>query len=124
MSCGKVCYRDMLVERLAGRLRECGVGRAGGLLRVEVDVGGVGVLEWLGAQRRGRGFYWANRQGDFAAAGVGAADVVGDEVGLDVRGALGAIERRCGASCGEVRYYGGIAFDAEHDAGVWGAYGR
>jgi menaquinone-specific isochorismate synthase len=115
---GNLCYKDILIDRLVAKLRQAGELRAyeaSSLLRLEIDVDGLVLFDWLAAQKAAVKVHWANRRGDFEAAGIGAADVLTDDTCDAVSDVLAEIDRRVAAADGAVRYYGGIAFDPEHD---------
>ena len=94
---GDLCYKDILTDRLLAGLRQAARSRtsqAPSLLRLEVDVEGLAPADWLAARRRPVKTYWANRDGDFEAAGAGLADVLTDQTGLSPADALTEIRRR------------------------------
>ena len=124
---GDLCYKDILTDRLLAGLRQAARSRtsqAPSLLRLEVDVEGLAPADWLAARRRPVKTYWANRDGDFEAAGAGLADVLTDQTGLSPADALTEIRRRIAAADGPVRYYGGICFDPDDPRDPWPEFGR
>ncbi len=77
-----LCCREMLTERLIGRLRDslaASSGDVAGLWRLELEIDNISLLDWLAVQDSGVKMYWADREGSFAAAGVGVADIVTDD---------------------------------------------
>ncbi|MBE0537743.1 MAG: isochorismate synthase [Phycisphaerae bacterium] len=119
MKPGNPCCKDILSDRLIATLRQAAKSwtcAAPPLLRVAVDVDGLVPADWLAAQNADVKVYWANRRGDFEAAGSGAADVLMDDGCQTVSEVLAEIDRRVAVADGRVRYYGGIAFDCEEEA--------
>jgi len=124
----RLCCRDVLTGRLIGRLRECPAASnddAGGLLRLEVEADDISLLDWLAAQNSAIRMYWADRAGSFVAAGVGAAEIVADGSHGCLADALAYIDDTVAAANGDIRYYGGIAFDCDNARGeYWRGFGR
>ena len=83
------------------------------VVRIEIPIAPIDPLWWLQAQPSPIKTYWADREGSFVMAGVGAAHVVSGNDRFPPYGAL--FQRlRAGLSCAHpnLRYYGGICFDA------------
>ncbi len=123
-----LCCRDVLTGRLIGRLRDslpASSGDVAGLRRLEVEIDDLSLLDWLAAQESGVKMYWSDREGSFAAAGAGAADIVADDSHRCLADALVSIDGSIAAANGRIRYYGGIAFDPDNACGeYWPRYGR
>jgi len=116
------CFRD--IPRLVAQAFAIA---AGAVVRIEVPVPPLDPLKWLHAQRAAVKTYWADRDGGFTMAGVGAAHTVSGDECVPPYGAL--FERlRAGLSCAHpnLRYYGGLRFDAGRGADPcwarWGTY--
>ena len=82
-----------LLERLRERL-----GRRddppGTLVRVDIRVGALDLLNWLHAQSGQTHYYWSSRDGDFEMAGIGEADVLAPDARVDLPGLFTRMRRR------------------------------
>lgn len=105
-----VAATQVLAARVAQALT-AGHVPAGQLLRVEVPVEGLEPLSWLRIQRDCTHYYWRDRDGVFAMAGVGEADVLKP---TETDEPTETIFRRMRARLSEcypsLRYYGGFRF--------------
>lgn len=114
-------------ERL-GRALEAHFGsrdRRPGLTRVAVAAPETDLPRWLAANAGLPRFYWSERGGRFEMAGVGEADVVAAAPSTRSRDPLAAIEERLPPGAGDLRYFGGQAFDARSGADPdWTPFGR
>ena len=123
-----LCCRDVLAGRLIGRLRDslaASNGDVAGLWRLELEIDDISLLDWLAAQDSGVKMYWSDREGSFAVAGAGTADIVTDDSHGCLADALASIDGSIAAANTPVRYYGGIAFDPDNACGeYWPRYGR
>ncbi|HEY5997952.1 MAG TPA: isochorismate synthase [bacterium] len=100
-------------------------GRRRGLQRVAVAAPEVDLPRWLAANPGLPRCYWSERGGRFELAGVGVADSVVAAAGTRDPDPLAAIEDRLDPDAGEVRYFGGQAFDGRAAADAdWAAFGR
>jgi len=101
---------QVLAARVAQALTACSTP-PGQILRVEVPVEGLVPLEWLRVQRDFTQYYWRDRDGAFAMAGVGEADIL---LPADAYEPTEAVFRRMRARLSDaypsLRYYGGYRF--------------
>ena len=97
------------------------------VVRIEIPIPPIDPLAWLQAQQASVKTYWADRDGSFTMAGVGAADTVSGKDRLPPYASLFR-RLRAGLSCARpnLRYYGGMRFDPRRMADSrwtrWGAY--
>lgn len=83
----------------------------GALQRVEVPIAGVAALPWLCAQRGLTQYYWRDREGAFAMAGVGEADVLMPPDRTEpLTEVLAKMRARLMGDHPALRYYGGFRF--------------
>ncbi len=80
------------------------------IIRAEVQVEGLNVVRWLCAQNPSSRGYWSNREDNFELAGVGRADVITGDSGLDYRQLMKVMHERIDAARGNARYFGGMRF--------------
>jgi len=120
--------RDTLADRVRAAVREHpGAGRR--IRRVAVPVASDAVaLDWLRAQSAGDAVYWASRDDDRVAAGVGVADRVQEGTRpVDYHRLENRLADRFRTADSAVRYYGGLRFDVhaapEPAGGGWEGFG-
>lgn len=91
------------------------------MVRVEVPLPEVAPLDWLRAHPAHTQYYWADRAGEFAMAGVGEADVLApredEQGGLAVP--LSHIRARLNPAHPSLRYYGGLRFHPGTPRTAW-----
>lgn len=105
-----VAATQVLAARVAQALTACRVP-AGQLLRIEVPVDGLEPLTWLRSQRDCTHYYWRDRDGTFAMAGVGEADVLKPDEPDEPSAALfQRMRARLSEQYPSLRYYGGFRF--------------
>ncbi len=80
------------------------------VVRAEVQVEGIDTLSWLCAQNATSRGYWSDREDRFELAGVGRADVITGDSGVDYRMLMGMLHDRIATARGNVRYLGGLRF--------------
>lgn len=98
-------------RELADRIRRVFEARDdAGLLRADVLVEGINALDWLEAQPPGARGYWRDREMEFELAGVGRADMVSSDQGVDGADLVAAVHQRIDGAAGPVRYFGGLRF--------------
>jgi len=117
---------ESLLPRVARRLEAVEREDAGRLARVDVVLEGFAPLDWLRAQRHCTQYYWEDRAGAFAMAGVGEADVLdarGPQAPPDSEGVFARMRQRLAHDTPDLRYYGGFRFrpDAAR-GGRWQAF--
>jgi menaquinone-specific isochorismate synthase len=113
-----ICEADRIKEaimaQLIRNLREAKWhSRQPVILRAEVRVEGLDALSWLCAQRPGSRGYWSDRENHFELAGIGRADVITGDSGVDYRVLMGMLHDRIATARGNVRYLGGLRFSME-----------
>jgi menaquinone-specific isochorismate synthase len=95
------------------------------IIRLTVQVPDQPLLPWLKSQNFSLKTYWSDRDNRFEAAGVGAADYIGDTSGYGYRRLFDRIHNYLDHSDPDVRYYGGFKFapnQTSHDS--WKRFGR
>ncbi len=95
------------------------------IIRLTVQVPDQPLLPWLESQNFSLKTYWSDRDNRFEAAGVGAADYIGDDAGYGYRRVFARLHNYLDHSDPDVRYYGGFKFapnQASHDS--WKRFGR
>jgi menaquinone-specific isochorismate synthase len=95
------------------------------IIRLTVQVPDQPLLPWLKSQNFSLKTYWSDRDNRFEAAGVGAADYIGDTSGYGYRRLFDRIHNYLDQSDPDVRYYGGFKFapnQTSHDS--WKRFGR
>ena len=107
-------WKERILERLARAFAAHGSGP--GFVRVEIAIASVEPLLWLQGQQGMPRLYWADREGGFRVAGIGAAHVVAG-IGADYAGILAGMNLASGAHP-HPRYYGGFRFDASSTIGA------
>ena len=119
-------HKRVLGERLGERIEaEFDAARcAGCLCRFEAGMHDVSFVGWANAQRAGVKTYFSSRDDDFEMAGVNVADIVVDDGKADAGELFAEIEGRVAKAFGAVKYYGGIAFNADAEIGAdWEKFG-
>ncbi|MCH8218932.1 MAG: hypothetical protein IH892_19410, partial [Planctomycetes bacterium] len=90
------------------------------LARLQVDVTGTDPWVWLKGQGQKDKVYWQSRDGRRESAGLGLACLIDSTTHPNLGEALEAIRRQIEASDGDLRYYGGVAFNpGEEQSGSW-----
>lgn len=98
------------------------LGRA--VLRAEAESDCGDVLSWLRAQSSPIKIYWADRDGTFEAAGIGAADLLGGASQNEGLAVFQSVKRRLSGAPAALRYYGGMSFSARQPAdATWRPFG-
>jgi len=102
---------------LAARIRaavQAAGPEASGVRRVSVPLGRhVEPLDWVQAQRVHESGYWSTRADDRAVATAGAADVLRSaDLPVNYAGLETQLDKRLSDAPPDVRYYGGLRFDA------------
>ncbi len=95
------------------------------IIRLTVQVPDQPLLPWLKSQNFSLKTYWSDRDNRVEAAGVGAADYIGDTSGYGYRRLFDRIHNYLDQSDPDVRYYGGFKFapnQTSHDS--WKRFGR
>ncbi len=80
------------------------------IIRLEVKLNNVDLLNWLRQQRASVKTYWSDREQIFEMAGVGEADVIYGQQVIDYPSVLTLLKNRLSPSYKNLRYYGGISF--------------
>ena len=83
------------------------------LIRLEVKIGKVNLLEWLNLQKDSIKTYWRDRQGEFEMAGIGAADLVESDYQVESKTLFNRLSRYMAAAPETLRYYGGMRFSKD-----------
>ena len=102
---------SQLRERIRARLAS-GDDPVGALVRAEARMDGLAPLNWLHAQQGQTHYYWADRDGEFEMAGIGEADILVPEAGINLAGLFAHMRRRLSLEWPNLRYYGGFRFSA------------
>ncbi len=113
---------EEVVRGVQSTFRLSGVGR---LVRLSVIVSDTEPLSWLAAQEDPVRVYWRGREGDLESAGIGFADVFGDNGTSDTRTVLWRLRSMLTSADRGVRYYGGMRFDESAPIDpTWSPFGR
>jgi menaquinone-specific isochorismate synthase len=88
------------------------------IVRIEVpladlELANLDPLSWLGNQTANVKTYWADRQGDFTMAGIGALDLITGDRSIDHATIFDQIRQNLSSLFPRVRYYGGISFSQD-----------
>ncbi len=95
------------------------------LARLQVDVTGLDPWGWLKGQGQADKIYWQSRDGRRETAGLGLACLIDSTTHQNLGEAFESIRRQIEASDGDLRYYGGVAFNpGEEQSGPWKDLGR
>jgi menaquinone-specific isochorismate synthase len=98
---------------------------AGKILRIEVQISTLEPLSWLARQKSDLKTYWADRQGDFMMAGVGAVATIAGDRPIDYPDVFGKLRQSLSPLFPKVRYYGGIGFSQSRSiAPNWKLFGN
>jgi menaquinone-specific isochorismate synthase len=93
------------------------------ILRAEIAVTGLDLLEWLAAQDNPTRIYFSGRdQEDLEVAGIGFADMIQHPDKLDYDTIFGHINQYL-SDTPHLRYYGGFSFAPGHEDDDWHAFG-
>jgi menaquinone-specific isochorismate synthase len=113
--------KEQLGRALQEQLRAAPTRR--GLVRIAVPAPAVDLPRWLAANPGTPRFYWSERGGGFEWAGIGVADALVAQPGAGAS-PLAQVASRLPADAGELRYFGGLAFDERTaDAREWAPFG-
>jgi menaquinone-specific isochorismate synthase len=82
----------------------------GKIIRIEVPIPQLDPLQWLGQQKSDVKTYWADRQGNFTMAGIGALDLIAGDKSIDYSTIFNQLRQKLSPLFPKVRYYGGIGF--------------
>lgn len=103
------------------------------IVRLQVKIEHAPALAWLTAQKSPVKTYWSDRENGFEMAGIGAADIVASEDGIDFHTLFARLHKLITADNEDLRYYGGFRFsekdksvnDTAGDAGdtLWEKFG-
>lgn len=116
-------------RRLAGQIRQLPykitpVGVPLSVLRFEFFIEPVDILTWLHNQKLDKKIYWSDREGTFEVGGIGIADMVeGDGPGY-YREVFEHMEAHLSSDNPNLRYYGGMAFQAGSSSEEWRDFGE
>ena len=88
------------------------------LVRLEVEVPPVQLLDWLSAQKGAPRYYWCDREGRFEMAGLGDAHVIELRGAARISGAFEEIQARLPRHARHARYYGGFRFHFNQEKDV------
>lgn len=79
------------------------------IIRIQVAIDSHDPLTWLSQQTADLKTYWSDREGQFAMAGVGAADIVHSQSAPDFAAVFARLQQRL-PEHSAARYYGGFSF--------------
>jgi menaquinone-specific isochorismate synthase len=82
----------------------------GKILRVEVQIPNLEPLSWLSRQTGDIKTYWADREGRFTIAGIGAVETITGDLPIDYPTVFGQLRQNLSPLFPNVRYYGGMGF--------------
>ena len=94
------------------------------VLRAEVEISGVSVLDWFSRQASGERFYWASRDGREEVAGFGTTIRIDETQHTTASEALTAIRNALDRGPAGLRYYGGMCFDPHDERPSMKGFGR
>lgn len=80
------------------------------IIRLEVNLNNISLLNWLRQQRASVKTYWSDREQIFEMAGVGEADVIYGQQAIDYPSVFARFQKCLSPSYKNLRYYGGISF--------------
>jgi menaquinone-specific isochorismate synthase len=81
------------------------------IVRFELKISPVDILKWLANQNYSVKLYWSERDGSFATAGIGKADVESGNGVVDYHYLFDRLRRYINPEDSSIRYFGGIRFD-------------
>lgn len=84
---------------------------AGKIIRVEVPIPQLDLLQWLGVQKSDIKTYWCDRQVQFTMAGIGAIELIGGDSSIDYSTIFTQLRQHLSELFPKVKYYGGIGFN-------------
>ncbi len=116
-------------RRLAEQIRQLPykitpVGAPLSVLRFEFFIEPVDILTWLHNQKLQKKIYWSDRKGAFEVGGIGIADTVEGNGPGCYRDVFERMEARLSADNPNLRYYGGMAFQAGSSPEEWRDFGE
>ncbi len=86
---------------------------AGKIIRIEVPIPKLNLLQWLGQQKSDVKTYWSDRQGHFTTAGIGTLALIAGDKSIDYRTIFEQLRQHLSPLYPKVRYYGGIGFNQD-----------
>ncbi|MGA1825438.1 MAG: isochorismate synthase [bacterium] len=84
------------------------------ILRFEIEINALNLIDWLHNQKDSTKIYWLNREETFEVAGIGEADVICGNSEIDEAALFSQLRLRLSDEFKNVRYYGGIRFTTEN----------
>jgi menaquinone-specific isochorismate synthase len=97
----------------------------GKILRVEVQIPNLEPLNWLARQTADIKTYWADRQGKFTIAGIGALDTISGDLPINYPTVFDRLRQNLSSRFPNVRYYGGIGFSQNNRIDLtWKLFGN
>lgn len=95
------------------------------LIRLEVEIDALPLLQWLRGLQCDTMIYWACRQGDLEIAAIGLADSIDPTNTSSFGQAISTVETRLKQSSSGIRYFGGRCFDSDDvECSEWGGFGQ
>jgi menaquinone-specific isochorismate synthase len=82
----------------------------GKILRIEIQIPNLEPLSWLSRQTADIKTYWADREGRFTIAGIGALDTISGDLPINYPTVFGQLRQNLSPLFPKVRYYGGMGF--------------
>ena len=114
--------KERLGRALQDQLRAAPSRR--GFVRLAVSAPAVDLPRWLAANPGTPRFYWSERGGGFEWAGIGVADELFADSSSGSPAPLAQIASRLPRDAGDLRYFGGLAFDGRTAADRdWAPFG-
>lgn len=101
---------EALLSQGASGIPEAVGGAPARFLRIETAIDTISPLDWLAAQPDFTQYYWADREGAFAMAGVGEADVVAPSDEATLAALFARLRAYLNERAPSLRYYGGFRF--------------
>lgn len=95
------------------------IGTIDKILRIEIACEPIDPLTWLHNQTSSTKYYWSNRDGSFAMAGLGLADSVEAKQTTHFDQVYSIITKRLSSDNPRLRYYGHLMFDTPKSKEEW-----
>ncbi len=81
------------------------------IIRVQVPIESLDLVEWLSGQSADEKTYWRDREGKFEMAGLGSADLVSGSLMPNYSALITRLDEYLDPTGNNIRYYGGIRFN-------------
>lgn len=116
--------KEVIAQRISRLIEDLkGKSSSKKIIRLEILCPDIDCFVWLNGQRSENKIYWADRNGDFEMAGIGAADLLkGDDL-INYKELFFRLRQRLSVENKYLRYYGGVGFYNKKPGKEWQAFG-